>query len=583
MRHPSFLPALCFFPLSWVFCAFVLTQILFALGLNLAGGQWVWGAALVLTAVLVPRLFEGLGTKDVVAAGAIMATAWLVLCGVAAVVHDFSYDGQAYHQEAIIRLGEGWNPWTQSLTAEQTNQYKWLNGYPKITWQVGTLSYRIWNRIETAKVAMWLIGISAAGFAALWARRAAATSPAPRLVWVTYLLLMLNPIALCQWATFQLDGFVYWCLVGMLCALASVLYPRSSPLSQPVALVIFALFALSLATAKFTGIVFAVYATLVMGALLWHRRKTLPVPSRRGLILASVATVAVTSLCMVHPYLHNTLRHQHPLWPVLGPKTIDIIGYAEHSDFVRRDRVTKFLWSNNARARNLAGFTGEADDNRYGRPRWKVPFSLYRSEIRPYVAPDVHIGGFGPWFGGGLLVGTILLVICAARNTPGARPGVVAWALVWGGVLINPEAWWVRYSPHGWWLVLIPIAVAVGGAERPLRVSGYVLAGLMLLNAAFVGVVNTGGQYVCERSFAKQYGLLRAAPPESWFVRWGNARSNRRRFAENGLTANAVPPDATAAPSGWHQAKLARTDTVVWTRDGALARALSDASPEKSQ
>lgn len=582
MRHLSFLPTLCFFPLGWVFCAFVLTQILFALGGNLAGGQWIWGVSLVLTAVIVSRIFPGLGTKDVVTAGAITATVWLALCGIAALVHDFSYDGQSYHQEAIIRLGEGWNPWADSLTAKQTNQYKWLNGYPKITWQVGTLSYRIWNRLETAKVAMWLIGISASGFAALWARRVAAVSPAPRLVWAICLLLILNPIALCQWATFQLDGFVYGCLVGMLCALASVFHPRLSPLSQPVALVTFALFSLCLATAKFTGIVFAVYAVLVMGVLLWNRRRTLPTLSRRNRIAAALVTVGVTVLCMIHPYLHNTLRHQHPLWPVLGPKTIDIIGYAEHSDFVRRDRFTKFVWANNARARNIAGFTGPADDNRYGRPQWKIPFSLYRSEVRPYVAPDVHIGGFGPWFGGGLLFGTLLLFICATRNTPGARLGVGAWVVVWGSVLINPEAWWVRYSPHGWWLALIPIGVALA-AERPLRTSGYVLAGLMLLNVAFVGVINTGGQYICERSFARQYALLRAAPPEAWFVQWGNARSNRRRFAENGLTANAIPPGELTAPSGWHQAKLARTDTIVWTRDEALTEALSRVSPEKSR
>ncbi|MBC7806943.1 MAG: hypothetical protein H7145_12420, partial [Akkermansiaceae bacterium] len=408
MRHPSFLPALCFFPLSWVFCAFVLTQALFALGWNLGGGQWMWGAALVLTAVFVFRLFQGLGAREVACCGAITVAVWLAFCGIGAIVHDFSYDGQAYHQEAIIRLAEGWNPWTQPLTAEQTNQYQWLNGYPKITWQVGTLSYLIWNRIETAKVAMWLIGISATGFAALWTRQAAAISPAPRLIWAVYFLLMLNPIALSQWATFQLDGFVYWCLVGMLCGLMSVAYPRLSPLSPPIALITFALFALSLATAKFTGIVFAVYATLVMGALLSCRRQALPPLSRRDLAVAAMVTVGITALCMTHPYLHNTVRYRHPLWPVLGPKPTNIIGYAEHSDFVRRDRVTKFLWANNARARNIAGFRGAVDEKQYGRPRWKIPFSLYRSEIRPYVAPDVHIGGFGPWYGGALLTGTVL-------------------------------------------------------------------------------------------------------------------------------------------------------------------------------
>ncbi len=578
MRHRSFLPALFFLPLGWVFCSFVLTQILFALGVSLVGAQWVWAAALALSAACATRLFAGIETKAVAYAVTISVAAWLVLSGIAALVHDFSYDGQAYHQEAVIRLAEGWNPWWHPLTAEQTNQYQWLNGYPKITWQVGTLTFLIGGRLETAKVAMWLIGLSATGFTVLWACCVMPRTPAPALVGAIFLLLVMNPIALSQWATFQLDGFVYWCLLGMLCTLSSVAYPRYSPLLRREALVIFSLFTLSLAAAKFTGIVFAVYAVLVMGAVLLYQRRTIPAFSVPNGIFATVATVLLVSICMIHPYIHNTTRYGHPLWPVLGPHPTDIIGYAEHPDFVRQNRIVKFLWANNARARNIAGFRTSADNARYGKPQWKIPFSLYRSEMRPYVAPDVHIGGFGPWYGGVLLAGTVLLIVCVVQNTPGARVGFGVWAVVWGSVLINPESWWVRYSPHGWWLVLIPLAVSVG-ASKPIRTGGCILAGLLLLNISFVGLINTGGQILCERSFARQNALLRAAPPGSWYVQWGNARSNRRRFAENGITANTVPVAAMASPSGWYQAKLARTDTIVWTRDKKLAQAILAQSP----
>jgi len=181
------------------------------------------------------------------------------------------------------------------------------------------------------------------------------------------------------------------------------------------------------------------------------------------------------------------------------------------------------------------------------------------------------------WYGGALLAATALLGLCMVRKTPGSRLALGIWVIIWGSVFINPEAWWVRYSPQGWWLVLIPLA-ASAVAPRPLRKAGIVLAVLLVVNVLFVGAINTAGQIVCERSYRRQNALLRAAKPGSWCIAWANARSNRRRFAEEGITFRVAPENIANKP-GWFSAKLARTDTMVWTQDETLARAIKEASP----
>ena len=578
MRSPSFFAAFAVFLLLWVFAAFLLTQGIFAAGGSLRGAGWLWGAAWLLAFGGTAALFPGDGKKQIAGVGLASVLLWLLFSGIAFAVHDFSYDGQCYHQEAIIRLAQGWNPWTHPLTAADTNQYEWLNGYPKITWQTGVLSYLLWNRLETAKAAMWLVGASVAVLATLWSAQLARQTPAPRFVHAVTLLLLFCPVAVLQWVTFQLDGYVYWCMVGLLLGAAGIAYPRLSPVREPVSYTFFCVSALMLAAAKFTGIVYAVYVAVVVAALLWVRRRDLVTLSAKRAAPVVLCLAAVTALSLFHPYWHNTVRYGHPLWPVMGRGATDIIGYAEHPDFVKQNGVVKFVWANNARARNIAGFRTAADNARYGKPVWKLPFALYRSEAAAYIAPDVHVGGFGPWYGGALLTATLLLGVCVVQKTPGSRIALGVWTIVWGSVLINPESWWVRYSPQGWWLVLIPLAACVF-APRPVRTAGMMLSALLFVNVAIVGGVNTAAQFLCERSYARQNALLRAAAPGSWAVRYGNARSNRRRFIEEGITATPAPDAATETAPGWYSAKLARTDTVLWTTDKALADSITAASP----
>ncbi len=579
------LPAVVFFPALWVFATFFLTQCALAAGLSLSPAFGIIGGTAFLgTFALTAFLFRtetDNGVKTAGIAGGCALLLWLLFTAASLVVHDFSWDGQAYHQEAILRLADGWNPWARELRADETEHRDWINPYPKATWQVGAVLFGIVGRIESAKTAAWLIGFSATGFGFLWASRVAPRTPAPRLVWATALLFALNPVALCQWATFQVDGVVAWCLAGLFWSLLALLFPDQSPINRRAASVGYVIFTLLLSSVKFTGLVYAVYATVLLGSvylgrILKTRQATLP---RAKTIVAWGAVVAVVSLlCLTNPYFHNGARHGHFLWPVMGPHPKNVVGFQEHPDFLRQNRLVKFLWANNARARNIAGFLTPEDPDRYGKPVWKVPFSVSKSELRPYVAPDVHIGGFGVWYGGVLILASGLILVCAARDTPYARVSLGVWGAIWGSVLLNPEAWWARYSPQAWWLVLLPIAVAVY-AGRPARLVAVALIALLSANTLLVAAVNTGGQILCERALSRQSALLRDAPPGSWRVEWGMARANRCRFAESGLPASDEADPARETAAGWHRVKLARTDTAIWTRDETLANALEGASP----
>jgi hypothetical protein len=68
---------------------------------------------------------------------------------------------------------------------------------------------------------------------------------------------------------------------------------------------------------------------------------------------------------------------------------------------------------------------------------------------------DVRIGGFGPLFGG------IVLLMLAALIIGGRGPtweGGVLIFLLFICTVINPEMWWARYVPGLW---LVPVLIAL--------------------------------------------------------------------------------------------------------------------------
>jgi hypothetical protein len=212
-------------------------------------------------------------------------------------------------------------------------------------------------------------------------------------------------------------------------------------------------------------------------------------------------------------------------------------------NLLERDRVTRFLVSNFSRSESV-------------RPphssQLKIPFSLSASERTSIYGPDLEIGGFGPLFGGALLLAASL--VAALLITPATRSSAVPALLVTGGVLasvlMHSETWWARFVPQAW-LMLIPVsAVGLSLSRRSLQ---WWLAAACVL----VALVNTA---IMGASAARRHLLYRQAveaslqeigsAPQPVSVYLDTFPPLRRRLQEAGIQFTIVhsPPKATANP-----------------------------------
>jgi hypothetical protein len=480
----------------------------------------------------------------------LLGTVFLSL-DVAGRFYDLSYDGQAYHQEAIIHLNNGWNP-IYSLPL-QGEFRRWVNYYAKAPWIYASQVYKTSGHIEQGKAFNFLLILAA--FFLSFAAFLAFDEKKRGLALILSIALALNPVSIYQTLSFYVDGQLA-SLLTALAALSYLCFVRSDRLT---------LLALSLCTimvvnAKFTGLIYALIFNAGLG--LWFFLK------KRGEILKIAGLIAATYLVAVffigyNPYVTNTLRNGHPFYPVAGSKAINVYSNKLPANFQNAGRFQKLFTSIFSRTENVFGPNGTTT--------WKWPFAVSALELATLATADVRIGGFGPWFGGAFLLSCILILLSLPSIFPprkhpfgSAILGMIIFVSL--SVAVNPESWWLRYVPQLW---MIPLTAAALSLYAPRKKTNAAFAWILMMalaaNIFMVAIPYCRGQSIENIEFNRELQYL-AGRPKPVFVNFNNFSSNRLRFIETGIAYKEVdgaPQDQEHLRS-FH---LVGSETRVWVND----------------
>ena len=110
---------------------------------------------MVIAKFILDKDNENLGWKFFI----IILASFFALVGILALVNNFiwdtSYDSLSYHQDTVIKLYEGWNPFYQY----RENINIWVMHYTKAAAIFAAALYKLTGRIESAKVLTTLMPI----------------------------------------------------------------------------------------------------------------------------------------------------------------------------------------------------------------------------------------------------------------------------------------------------------------------------------------------------------------------------------------------------------------------------------------
>lgn len=532
----------------------------FALGVPVTIAHLPLGLTVSLAAMWFGSRSLGAGhcTQRFWRAVAVVLGSTAILAVAAAHIYDVSWDGLGYHQVAAIRMAQGWNPLTdpRGLTLHTfPKRVEWITSYPKGAWIPEAAFYKVFGHIEAAKALNSLVGVAAALLTFGLCLNLDRTRPLAAVAFAVAVAAC--PVGIVQASTFYVDarlGYLLFCAVvgiALLCRLG----PRA-PL--PTAIVALSLALVS--TTKLTGLVYACVVAAGIGAAVVVLK--LFAAWRRPLFAAIAAIAAAALLVGVNPYVTNTVFHQSPFYPVAGPGARDLLANQIPPNLAHADPATRLI---------VSSFSAVQMSEEPQPTRLKVPFSVQRSDLRAFATPGARVGGFGPFFGGLLLL-SLVTAAMVARNLRRQRDSVAAVAfglaiLVVLTALSGQQTSWARYVPQFWAVpLLIAGAATYGNANRPRRGLATAILAVALANSAFVAWGAATGQIAASRHLRAEIAELRLQGTPIVFDFQG-FDANRVRFAE----AQLPYVEVTSPPPGTVGRELAGTRGIIYTPDNVPA------------
>lgn len=480
---------------------------------------------------------------------------------IAPLYYDFSFDGQAYQQNGIIALKEGWNP----LYDEELGDL-WIDHYAKGNWYISAVFYAAFNQLELVKAYNILMFFASLllliGFLKRIHVRYALIIPFA-------LVIAANPVTITQLFTTYNDGLIGPALI---CLMITIYFS----FKEKSALHYFVLAAIIviISNIKFTAFGYAVivcgvpivYMMLSNKSRLWwsvFKNKYLHyVLITATSFLFAIIFVGSTS------YVSNTIDHGHPFYPLAGEGKVDIMTPNMPQSFVGLSWGEKLFLSLFSETANLIE----------GEPRLKNPFTVTQYEILSSGDVDIRVAGFGPLFCASLILTIIAALITCLKIFK--RENVILWSVFFALVItivINPEPWWMRYIPQLWIVVAILIVIVYKSSKLGQWLAAICLA-VMLLN---VGLVTYGTKVKLDtnmQNLMKQLEVMKKYSEENELLidlHW--SRGNRIRFEEFGikyteLKFHKTDLDPTICESN---VKIQSSTARVCTKDAELLKDLT--------
>jgi hypothetical protein len=507
-----------FFLISSIVWTFLLAAMGFFLNLTIAAWQFPVG---VLISLIVNYLVNIRNNEELPGMNKylLLGVPLLLLGGfiiLSACFYDRSFDGQAYHMEAIIQLGAGWNPFHE-LLPDSVNQAIWVNHYGKGMETVQAAIFCSFHNIEAGKATNIM----------LWAGSLFVTLSlicklehlSLRKALLISTLLACNPIVFNQLISYYVDGALASVLLYLL--VTGILIIKKP---EPRYFLLLAAVVILLINIKFTAFLYlGLYIGGMLVYLVFYKRKSAYTRLFYTVLIAGLIAV----LAGFNPYITNTMRFGHPFYPLMGEHKVDIIhainlpvGF-EDKGGTERFFITAF------------GRTDNIYPQSKFEPEFKIPFTFNKIDISNAGVVDTRIGGFGPWYSGILILSLVLLFILYFRagSTLFFKRIVLLSLLIILSIILMPESWWARYIPQFWFLpVCWLLAAEVLLADRYRRLK-------QLIYIAMIGnlVFCSGGllfNMIVTSKINYQLAQLKSSS-QIILVDWGASASNRTRFSTN--------------------------------------------------
>ncbi|MGL4450858.1 MAG: hypothetical protein ACRCTZ_06665 [Sarcina sp.] len=380
-------------------------------------------------------------------------------------IWDYSYDSMAYHQEAVIAIKNGWNPFYQSKIPMNL----WVMHYAKAAPIFAASIFKITNRIESAKILssflpLILLVLSFGTFYLITKKRKILSGFAA-------LLLILNPVILGQSFTYYVDSMLGIYVIFLIINVVLILFYKDLTLFKYLTLVNIAVF---LSNIKFTGLAYAgvILLAFLICSFFFNEKKY----NIRLLIFLVCSLVITVGVIGFNPYVTNTINDGNPLYPLAGKGKINIMTNNTPLDYRYDGQFEQFY-------KSMIAVPSTKNPN--GKPTNSLAqlFEINGNVLTFYAGVDARMRGFGIYsilFLPLSFIG-LLYLLATCRNKKVLTYSILTLVFIMGTLLAAGAFWWARYINFIW---LIPVGVGTFMVLKKSKISKII--GMLLLILLFV-------------------------------------------------------------------------------------------------
>ncbi len=401
---------------------------------------------------------------------------------IAGQIFDCSYDGNTYHKVAVGLLKNHWNPLTSlpnlSLTEGvevKSIGYKlWVETYCKVTWIFAASIYAMTGNIETGKC-YTMISMICAFFLMFYYMRKKKYS-IYQCVLISSLV-MINPIAIQQFFSYYIDGFLHT-IIFML-VLSLIMFSDRETFNTFESASLVAGIMIVCGNIKFTGVLYGGLYCIAFYLFDCYKRfkkqKFLSDATIKETIYYFFIVIATVVWGGATSYVTNFLRHGSLTYPLTGEGKVDIM--TTNSPFGEENHFKNLFISLFTKVGNFTVASGKG-------AVLKIPFTFDSIEVEMIKSTDARLSGFGVIFGGVFIIAVLILICWGIFKKNDIEKCIVSIVLLVSiGLMFGiKESWWARYSPYIYLIVLVAAFVLQNSKKRLVKSAAVIYVLLILLN-----------------------------------------------------------------------------------------------------
>lgn len=382
--------------------------------------------------------------------------------------YDYSYDGIAYHQDCILQLKEGWNPFYVHH-APSARHDMWVNHYAKGLETIQATVYALTNEIESGKAINFILIISSYFFVNHFFKSIYKEWKQKKRTFYT-IIFTFSPVVIAQWFTYYIDFSSYSLLLILLTTLIQITKKITLYQGLCISAVIFLSFLIKFNSAFWIGL------TIFCFCLYYLCRKKYNIVCT---LVPLSMLVAVLSFCWAgySPYVTNFLDHGTPFYP-LSDELQGVMDCSTPINMRNHSAVYNVLLS-------FFSYASSSVDNDIF---WRLPFTFNIDAIKGIAAADPKTSGFGVLFSG-IMILCIFLYSISKMNSRDRKESLAILFVLFISLFILPGGWVARYVPF---FYMFPLVMLLSTERAHLSHYGIYLKRLIYL----LFIVNIGISFV---------------------------------------------------------------------------------------